>query len=172
MAGHNPKAKIDKTTVASTTKNAISFAALTESTEQGIIFRKPILQGQGKIALYAKKYTCCQRLEIELNGIAWQFKYKKQRLMVRKQEKGQMFLMTLPEGIVYWETELGYFASFWQKSYLKKVEIGNYIQGYIECILCEKSDFQGPYKLEKESKIVKPFARFLLSIKPFGCAMV
>ena len=145
-----------------------SLVAITESTDQGIIFRKSFLKGQGKLALFCKRYSGCQRMEVELHGNVWQFKYKRQRLMVRKQIQGQMYLLTLPEGIVYWETELGYVASFWKKNFLQKVEIGNYTEGNIECILCKENEFEGPYKLEKNKKILQPFTRFFLSIKLFG----
>ncbi len=173
MVKHNRKKESSKAPFLDSSKNiAVSFAALTESTEQGIIFRKILSQGEGRIALYSKRYTGCQRMELELDGSAWQFKYKKQRLMVRKQVQGQMFLLTLPEGIVYWETEIGYIACFWKENYLKKVEMGNYLQGNIECVLCKENEFLGPYKLEKNKKLVMPFTRFLLSIKPFGHAMI
>lgn len=157
----------DKEVAAPTT-----VAAVSETNEEGLIFRKLAIGGRAKITLCCMRYRGCTKMDLKLDDSTWQFKCKKDRILIRKEEKGETILITARPGIFYWETELGYIAVFWKADKLKILEIGNYMEGYVEFIECGENEFDGPYKLKKQGSRVHPFSRFLLDIKPAGSCLM
>ncbi len=138
-----------------------------KSNEQGLVLRKNFWN-ETKLSLLIRYGRGCQQLILTMDQIHWHTKCRNTRLITKRQDCRETKLITTPLGILYWKSDFGYLASFWENGQLESIEIGHFAQEYVETIFCTEHDFNGPYKLRIHESIVNPFSRFLLEIQPLG----
>lgn len=122
----------------------------------------------GYLTLYFKQDYGCKKMRLESSLGTWIISSKNNCLMLQKLTGHIPRLAISKAEMIYWQTDSGYLAIYWQNNIIKTIEIGNYTINHIEIINCKQDTFQGPFEMLNQGKLVLPQQHFFTAIVTSG----
>jgi hypothetical protein len=130
------------------------------------IVQKNVLGGY--FVLYFRQDYGCKKMRLELPTGTWVVSGKNNCLMLQKLVGNIPRLASSTAEMIYWQTNSGYLAVYWEDGLIKTIEIGNYTTNRIELMHCKQDTFQGPFEMLNQGKLVLPQQRFFTAIVTSG----